>query len=271
MRIYGRKLTLKKLSDTIILFFKILRVCKNPIKILIHYIFRTSPEKIMLRNGLALKMGEHAHDLITFVVVFIKEDYGIVSEGGVVIDIGANIGMFSIFAASSKAKKVYAFEPNPNSYRTLKENITANGFNDIIVPINKAVTDTCETVFIPSASSPHNQVVKDISEYSDNRTLVKVATTTLERFIKDQKISKISLLKLDCEGSEYQIIDSASPNILKKINTIRMEVHGDKDKLIKLFRAPIFYEKKWSKGKRLNSLAGLKGLSSDLWLERKDL
>ena len=66
-------------------------------------------------------------------VVFIRKNYGDIRNETVIVDIGANIGVFSIYAATqAKNATVYAFEPVPANYELLAENIRTNGLNDRI-------------------------------------------------------------------------------------------------------------------------------------------
>ena len=62
-------------------------------------------------------------------------------KGNIVIDLGAHIGVFSVYAALYGAEKVYAYEPLKENYDLLVKNIAVNNLQDKIIPIQKAVTD----------------------------------------------------------------------------------------------------------------------------------
>jgi len=93
--------------------------------VLSHYINKNSTLDIPLefRNGLKIQLSNHPHDLITVFVVFVKKDYGDVLKNNIVVDIGANIGAFSLLAAKMGAKKVFAYEPNQVAFEVLQNNI----------------------------------------------------------------------------------------------------------------------------------------------------
>jgi len=172
-------------------------------------------------------------DLLTLVVVFCKRDYGVIEKGSIVIDIGANIGMFSLFAAYMGAEKIFAFEPNKAAYEYLLQNVRENGLESIIIPINLAVTDNDNTtVKIPIAYSPQNKTQSWIDE--DLRSEFELVNTiSLVGILKKYSITHVDMLKLDCEGAEYEIIPTAKASTFSKIKNIRMEYHqGPVDALV---------------------------------------
>jgi len=109
-----------------------------------------------------------------------------VKKNDIVVDIGAAIGEFTIYAGK-KANLVYAFEVNKNRTFRLKSNIQENKLNNIIV-VNEKVT-------------------------------------SLNKVFNDLNIEKCNFLKIDCEGCEYEIFESISLTVLNKIEYIAMEVH----------------------------------------------
>jgi len=156
--------------------------------------------------------------------IFNENCYDITPEqvrGKTVIDIGANIGAFSLFAGSLNAKKIYAVEPVSSTFMQLCANINKSKFKNI-VPIKNAVTSVeGEFVNISLTSNPgHNGL------FINSSTQETVYTTSLNEIL--QKIDDNDvLLKLDCEGSEYDIIFSTSPESMKKVSRIVLESHSD--------------------------------------------
>ena len=161
-----------------------------------------------------------------------KREYGVVEKGSVVVDVGANIGVFSLFAALSGAKKVYAFEPSKEAFQVLCENIESNRLTDTIIPFNNAVSGSDgETVRFPRSSSPYNKIERKPDEPSQD--YVDVQTVTLNSFLSRTADSgDIDLLKLDCEGAEFDILPALSETTIARIQAIRMECHGTPDTLI---------------------------------------
>ena len=229
----GREISVKKIVNVIGRLLKILlnlAIVRSPFKMLKHYIIQTSPKIIVLRNGFRINMSSHPHDLMTFFGVFLRKDYGFIKPGSIVIDIGANIGIFSLYTVQSGAKKVYAFEPSKEAFEILVSNIKSNNLIEKIIPINKAVSDQDNLkILFPMVSSPYNMIngiINDQLEYCE------IYTITLSKFITELDIERVDLLKLDCEGAEFVILPSLNQNSLSRINDIRMEYHGDPTSLV---------------------------------------
>jgi len=147
-----------------------------------------------------------------------------IQNNDVVLDIGAHIGVFSILASMyAKNGKVYSFEPTPESFDLLKQNIKLNKAENI-VPINKAVSDkNGEKEFYISSKNQGGNALFPSKESEINKIIVQ--TTSLNKFIKENKISQIDFLKIDCEGGEYEILFSCSDDTLNIIDKISMEYH----------------------------------------------
>jgi len=222
-------------------FFRCFFVFKNPISVIFHYVRKISPGEniVKLRNGLKIFLSGYPHDIITVFVVVVKEDYGKVVRDDIVIDIGANIGVFSVYAAAMGAKKVFSYEPTNEAYEVLLRNISSNRFEDIIIPYRLAVTEANgKAVRIPLKSSPYNRILDgNASEPHD-----VVSTVSLESILKKNGIDQLDLLKIDCEGEEYRILLNTDASIFQKIKTIRMEYHaGPLEDLISFLRNRNFH------------------------------
>lgn len=224
--VLGKVCTLSKV------LIRLLLEVKRPLSVLKHYFTRNSPEYVDLRSGLRVWFSSHPHDLITFFIVFLKRDYGAIKKDIVVIDIGANIGTFALFAASCGAKKVYAVEPSREAFQVLCRNIESNNLEEVIVPLNKAASSEDHSfVRFPISSSPYNKVDFD-NVTDDNSAFYEVETISLSSVISDSGFDHIDLLKMDCEGAEFKIFPSTSESDLSKLGQIRMECHGAPDKLL---------------------------------------
>lgn len=213
---------------------------KNPLVLLNCYIQRISPQDNMveMRNGLRIFLSDHPHDIITIFLIWIRNDYGKVLKDNIVIDIGSNIGVFSLYAARMGAKKVYAYEPNTKAYDILLKNITCNALEKVIIPNKYAVSGADnEMVKIPLNSSPYNQ----LAEKNASGDYEVVSTTTLDRILSENQIQLVDLLKIDCEGSEYDIFFGLKNHVVSRIKDIRMEYHdGPLDSLLSFFKGHSF-------------------------------
>jgi len=234
MNIFNRLILAERLPRAFTNFIKIfphIFIVKNPFYMLYHYIKKDSPEFIDLKSGHRILLSSHPHDIVTFFVIFLRKDYGDIEKNDIVIDVGANIGIFSIFAALSGAKKVYAFEPSKESFDVLCENIEINNLTDIIIPINRAVSSKDnEIIKFSISSSPYNKIT--VCDAVDNDKYHKIQTVTLGSFIISNSIDHVDLLKLDCEGAEFDILPSMDKDVLSMVRKIRMEFHSKPDELV---------------------------------------
>lgn len=139
----------------------------------------------------------------------------------IVIDIGANIGAFSLYAASLGAKKVISVEPISASYNTFLKNIHRLGLTNITT--YKKIVAEKGNQFLP-VSLNSNAGANSMYNVSDNYEVVETITFSE---IMDQVAGHDILLKLDCEGGEYDVILTASQHDFVRINEIMMEIHTD--------------------------------------------
>jgi len=173
---------------------------------------------------------------------FFRKIYDIpISPDGIIIDVGAFIGDTCVFfVKEKKAKKVIALEPSSYLFRILKENIRLNEIVDNCILLNAAlganrgIRDFYYNLSHPGSSSlftaPSRKYIK---EY--------VNVITLDQLILDLDIDIVDLLKMDCEGCEYEIFFYFLRNkkILEKIRWIVMEVHKLSSKKANLLKKMI--------------------------------
>lgn len=142
--------------------------------------------------------------------------------GDVVLDIGAQCGVVSCYLAKRHPQiTVYAFEPVTENFTRLQRNIKANGL-DNVVAINKAVTGDGKRVVIYGDLSSNAGGSSIYGAVSQKHYLAE--SITLKDIFSLYAIDRVRLLKLDCEGSEYDILSNAC-NMLKRVDSIRGELH----------------------------------------------
>ena len=153
---------------------------------------------------------------------------GDISDNSVVIDIGAQIGVFSVFAATQAENvSVYSFEPEPENFQFLVRNIEINHLDNKIHPINQAVSNvgTPKKLIRSAASVSAHSLFPGKFTAGEIRDSIKVDCTTLTDVFRKYAIKKCRILKLDCEGEEYNILLSMPDNILAKVVKIVIEYH----------------------------------------------
>jgi len=149
---------------------------------------------VEFRNGSRIYLSNHSDDVITVFAIYIRRDYGRLPAGSVVVDIGANIGVFALYAACQDAHTVLAYEPNGQAYDRLVQNIRANKLEHVIFPFRLAVTGQAgEKVRFPVAASAYNAIVTDDAELARG-AYEWVKTTDLRRIV--EPIQRVDILKM---------------------------------------------------------------------------
>ena len=134
--------------------------------------------------------------------IFVEGQYksGLIKKDMVIIDLGANMGMASLYFRKH-AKMIYAIEPSKAPYEALVKN-TEKYSN--IKTFNLAIMHENGPVKLQAGEkSP----IPD-SIFGNNKISEMVQAVTIEKFMKDNKIEHVDLLKIDCEGAEYFILPS---------------------------------------------------------------
>lgn len=134
----------------------------------------------------------------------------------IVIDIGAHVGTTSLYIAKKYGCRVWCFEPSPHNYRRLVENIKINNLEDLIIPYHMAVTKDGRDV----------KIGNDPTNWAANRIYVNdgdpAKSIAFEDIIKEHP--SIDLLKIDCEGAEFEIFENLK--LLIGVKAIRGEFHS---------------------------------------------
>jgi FkbM family methyltransferase len=150
-------------------------------------------------------------------------------EKGVILDVGAHFGYFSLFASVNAPKsKIISLEPSSDNFNVLEKNIKINKISNIQA-FNLGVSDkTGETSLFISKSKNHS-----IFDSSKNRLSSckkeEIKVISLEDLLKKSNVSNVDFMKMDCEGSEYPLLFNTTKNTFKKIKTISLEFHDVKD------------------------------------------
>ena len=131
----------------------------------------------------------------------------LVKEGMNIVDIGANVGYYTLLAARRVGPhgKVYAFEPEPRNFRLLMENLRLNGYENVIA-IQKAVSNESGTASLflsPRCSGAHSLV--STRDRSNETTTAE--TVTLDDFFETEGCPTIQVIKMDIEGWEMEALD----------------------------------------------------------------
>lgn len=151
-----------------------------------------------------------------------------IHEGDVIIDVGANIGIFSIYASAIPNTQVHSFEPFRENVELLMCNIKINNLNNCFVnPLACSNINGPGKLFLTDLSTRISLINRDVISEKELDRYIIVKNITLEKYIEQHNIEKIDFLKLDCEGSEGLIFKDISSQTLEKISKIAMEFHDN--------------------------------------------
>ena len=180
-------------------------------------IFKTRTKKI-------IKIRKHSTDLMALTHVWLIEEYKRpnfeINSNDVVIDIGAHIGLFTLYASQfCNEGTIYSFEPVKENYELLVENVKSNNLEQVRI-FNLAVSNSNESIklYINDDEAGH-------SMFSQSSQSIMVDSISLQKIFDDNNIEHCNFLKLDCEGAEYEIIKNLPITYLEKIDKIIIEYH----------------------------------------------
>ncbi|MFC1488226.1 FkbM family methyltransferase [Thermodesulfobacteriota bacterium] len=191
---------------------------------------KKNPLIFRARNGVAIEVPRRL--LHEFKEIFLEECYTRelelkLPDQPAILDIGANAGFFSLFSASRfPGARIISFEPIPNNFKQLKRNKKLNE-NFQITCIQKAVYGYSGEISISFDPEDSFTTAASVFEKPDLRSkIIKVPCVTLQEIFNQYRFERCDLLKMDCEGAEYEILYNCPASYLRRISQIVLEVHG---------------------------------------------
>jgi len=205
---------------------------------------KITKKEILIKNEQGLKYWIRPTDW-DFFVVSTKCEPVVLSkftpkEGDVVLDLGANIGKYSIHCGNlvGKKGKVFAFEPSKRPFELLCKSIKENNLNEIVTPICCAVSDKDgKSKLYSSDDEPLTSLV-----YKLSNNYTEVDTISIDSFVSSKKIKRIDWLKVDVEGAEYDVLSGAIQTLQNNNVKLIFEVlKVNRDKVLELLESIGYY------------------------------
>ena len=165
----------------------------------------------------------------------IKEYINELPQGSVFYDLGANLGWFSLHAAS-KGLDVYAFEVDENNFSGLKDNIEANPYLSNIQAFNIGIADSKKIINLRTRShaiGDHRKTL-DLPIFSSDSTIIskiftkQIEVNSLDNIIEENNLPYPNHLKVDIDGSEYAFL-LGSPKVLDNTESMVIELFVDSE------------------------------------------
>ena len=178
-----------------------------------------------LRNGSTFHCRGRSTDLAEIVVVGTGLEYpmhllGPLADGALVLDIGANIGAFSVWLSRQNWTLDlvgWAIEPYPPNLHLLQTNLTENAVPFSVAQV--AISDHDGTVAMDDTGD-----VDAVAVTSHGGTFSSPCVR-LSTFCKDRRIESIDLLKIDIEGHEYSVLRAESAFLRSNVKVLALEWH----------------------------------------------
>jgi FkbM family methyltransferase len=199
----------------------------------------TFPLELRMRQGWRITLRD-GHDAATAWVVFCREEYRVPLRARCIVDIGANFGAFSLYAAARAPwSRIVSLEPHPHEFPRLGEHLSANGLGQRVHALQLAVAAEAGTRWM-DADPAHPGPSRGMHPPMDGAPpqSVRVRATTLYELLDRARLitgaERIGLVKMDIEGAEHEFLPDVPPDALADVDAWVMEYHPNGPK------APLF-------------------------------
>ena len=193
---------------------------------------KARPTIVKLRNGQQVKVRS-LMDIWIVKETCLDKDYEVngvpIADGWQVVDIGAGLGDFVLSAANERPNcKIWAFEPFPESFELLQENIALNQIKNVQV-VQTAVSSQSGPMkmFLTGAAVQHIASNEYSPDSAGNAHEIEVQSQSINDLFSADGMTHCNFLKMDCEGGEFDILLNAKPETLAKIHHICLEYHDN--------------------------------------------
>ena len=166
-----------------------------------------------------------------------------IKDSDIVIDAGANIGMFTWLAIekTSGSGRVHAFEPIKSCFNVLVESQKESLCGDRVMLIKKALSDhSGKSLFSSEDMSDANTIISDKTVGDTTGKSEEIDLITLDQYVKDCGLQRVDFIKADIEGMEPMLIKGAEDTIKKykpRLSICTYHYGGQKETLENLIRS----------------------------------
>lgn len=183
------------------------------------------PYLLRLRDGRQIQLQEPG-DVVTAWVIFCRQEYFVERSYRTIVDGGANIGAFSLFAAAAAPRaRIYALEPFPETFHQLELTVARNNLIKQISTHRVALAAEAGTRHMKGGALPsHKRVLVTDEERAADQD-VAVEAIPLGDFLDRVGLETLDLLKLDIEGEEHPLLLATPDAVLARVSAIAMEYH----------------------------------------------
>ncbi|MCF3178967.1 amino acid adenylation domain-containing protein [Streptomyces polychromogenes] len=219
-------------------------------------------KRIQLPNGLAVAAPSPDEALFLYRQIFDEDEYsrfGVhLDEGAVVVDVGANIGLFSLWAhRQAEGVRLVSVEPNPDVLPYLRSNLELNSVTTEVVPValtdrigSERLTSFPQLTYLSGLGTAREQAAVELVQSHYRNTVIAdgdlaeeelssllvaaenrlestshtVATTTLSALLEERGLDRVDLLKINTEGAELSVLRGIRPEHWARVRQVCLEV-----------------------------------------------
>lgn len=194
-----------------------------------HYQYKKGTYRIANRKGINYQLD--LSDIVDWFIYFGFTEQSrenlleLIAEGKTVIDIGANVGNVSLEAAQKVGSHgvIHAFEPDPNNYERLMRNLELNDFHNII-PNNLGLGHQAGEYIMATVAEGNQGMNRIVTKTGENHDLVQVQIGTLDSYVEEHQLNEVSLIKIDVEGFEFEVLKGGVQTLEKFRPTLFIEL-----------------------------------------------
>ena len=218
-------------------YFKLCQNIQNPSVYLFNKINPSEKALNLITKPNTIKFQVSKNLLLIFKEIFMSDVYDVeqlcneLPENPVILDIGTNVGFFDILLLSKiTVSKIYAYEPVPFNVATFQETINYNTLLQKNIVLHQMAVTGKHQDRLDLYLEDINKNSVDASVLSDfdisHAHKISVPCITLSDIIFQNNLKQIDFLKLDCEGSEFDIIYNTDKALIRRIDKMIIEVHN---------------------------------------------
>lgn len=176
-------------------------------------LFERGETWLVLDNGLQLKYTNKLNSVSAIMLshgryeaLEIELVCANLSDDSVFFDIGANVGLYSLSVAYRiRRVGIHAFEPVPDTVLGFRDNLSRNGLDGRVILNQLAVGETDGQVYITSDHHSSNYLIHSDSDEKK----IEVGCTSLDKYVRDNSIQRVDVMKVDVEGREFSVLKGA--------------------------------------------------------------
>jgi FkbM family methyltransferase len=191
-------------------------------------LYRRGDEEVVLRthDGLSVTIRQNLWDAEIVREIFFEQPYTRylrLPAAPVVVDVGGYIGEFALYAAQYLgAAHVVSYEPTRENFAVLERNVALNDVGARITAVPQAVGSSGELVL--NVHCRDDEIHASEHWYRDGQPRT-VPSVTLAELFEAHRLDQVDLLKVDCEGGEYDILGGAPDGVLDRVRALAFEYH----------------------------------------------